>query len=170
MLEISSQAYVDFSCVSQETWKLPVWANKKCLSIHTCVRRRYSIFIKGGKYRTFRLRDSYHFPIASGLEIGRQEVFSSTWQLLEQTILTATAQDFTATVSENQRIFIQRRASKHNFFTVDKTVFQNSRGFIVECKDILKPKFLYNNRKNQFVGCDDIMSLHFNEKFNFYLS
>ena len=29
----------------------------------------------------FRLRDSYHFPIASGLEIGKQEVFSSTWQL-----------------------------------------------------------------------------------------
>ena len=57
----------------------------------------------------------------------------------------------------------------HNFLIVDKTVFQNSRGFSVECKDILKPKFLYNNRKNQFVGCDDIVLLHFNEKFNFCL-
>ena len=102
----------------------------------------------------FRLWDSYHFLIASGVEIGRQEVFSSTWQLLEQTILTATAQDFSATVSESRSIFIQRRALKHTTFS-HKTVFQNSRGFSVECKYILKPKFLYNNRKNQFVGCDD---------------
>ena len=63
-----------------------------------------------------QLRDSYHFPIAPGLEIGRQEVFSSTWQLLEQTILTATTQDFSATVSESRSIFIKRCASKHTTF------------------------------------------------------
>ena len=72
-------------------------------------------------------QDSYHFLIALGLVIGRQEVFSSTWQLLEQTILTAVAQDFSATVSESQSILIQHYASKHTTFSF----FQNSRGFSV---------------------------------------
>ena len=111
MLKISSQAYVEFSCISQETWKLPVCANEKCLSIYDTP---YSLKTEV----QFRLQDSNHFLIASGLEIGRQKVFSSTWQLLEQTILTATAQDFSATVSESRSIFIQRRASKHTTFSL----------------------------------------------------
>ena len=116
MLEISSQAYADFSCISQETWKLPVCANESVFRyIHVYVDDTpYSLKVEV----QFRLRDSYHFPIASGLEIGRQEVFSSTWQLLEQAILTATTQDFSATVSESRSIFIQRHTSKHTNFSL----------------------------------------------------
>ena len=64
MLEISSQAYVEFSCIAQETWKLPLCANEKCFSIDDTP---YSLKAEV----QFRLRDLYHFPIASGFEIGR---------------------------------------------------------------------------------------------------
>ena len=58
MLKISPQACVEFSCVSQETWKLLVCANEKCLSIDDTP---YSLKAEV----QFRLRDSYHFPLAS---------------------------------------------------------------------------------------------------------
>ena len=80
--------------------------------------RRYSIFAKGGS--TVSTPGFVPLPARfnSGLEIERQEVFLSTWQLLEQTISTAAAQDFSTTVSESQSIFIQRRASKHTTFSL----------------------------------------------------
>ena len=141
----------------------------KCLSIQTCACRWYSIFVKGGS--TVSTTGFIPLPDCFRTRDRKTRSFFKYLAVVRTSNLNCNHSRFQCNcIRKSKHFYSAPHFEAHNFLTVDKTVFQNSRGFSVECKNILKPKFLYNNRKNQFVGCDDIMSLHFNEKFNFCLS